>query len=193
MKIKPLTPREGRRSILNRIGHVVDKARQVGEVRVGLRSRRVFLVWTLWSGAERGAGDEVEFRRMELLPTPRTTGIDAVARQSFSAGVLPEGSIRVELVSVRYTEEQLRGKVLPPAGECAEPTVWDPAPANGSFFYELVEDGRGDELPSRQRYRLGSQVWRREGRVSWSFTLERASEDATPEGPSRFAPGQSYG
>ncbi len=192
MKVRPIAPREGYRSILNRVARTVDKARQVG-VKAGLRSRRVFLVWTLWDGAERGAGNETEYSRMELLPTPRVSGLDAVARASFSAGVLPEGSVRVELVSALYTEAQLNGFLVPPSACCLEPVVWNPPPPNGSFFYEVVEDGRGDELPVRQKYRLASQVWRREGRISWSFALERVSEDNTEEGPSRFALGGADG
>jgi hypothetical protein len=187
-RVRPLGPRHARESILQRVAPIVDKARQIG-VRSGLRSRRVFLVWTTWDGAERGEGNEVELSRMELLPTPRVTGLDAVAMQSFSAGVLPEGSIRVELVSVLYTEAQLNGFIVPPSERCLAPLVWNPPPPNGSFFYEVVEDGRGDVLPTRQKYRLASQVWRREGRVSWSFVLERISEDSTTAGPSRFAPG----
>lgn len=171
---------------------MIDRARQVG-TKIGLRSRRVFLVWTQWSGPEIGTGDEVELARMELLPTPRVVGIDAVAFQSMSAGVLPEGSIKVDCVSVRYTEDQLRGYVVPVGPCCPVMLDWNPPPPNGSFFYEVVEDGRGDAEPVRQKYRLSSQAWRREGRISWSFTLERISEDATRSGPSRFAPGGTNG
>jgi len=193
VKVRPITPREARGSILQRVAPMVDRARQVA-TKTGLRSRRVFLVWTMWDGVEIGAGDEVELARMELLPTPRVQGLDAVALQSFSAGILPEGSIKVDCVSVRYTEDQLNGRVVPPTSKCAQPTVWDPPPVNGSFFYEVVEDGRGDQEPVRQKYRLSSQTWRREGRIAWSFTLERISEDTSPAtGKSRFAPGEPYG
>jgi hypothetical protein len=174
------------------MGRVVDKARQV-YVDKGLRSRRVFLVWTTWTNGARGGGDETELSRMELLPTPKTTGIDSVSYRGFSAGLLPEGSIRVEHVSVLYTEDQLRGKIVPPSTRCLDSLVWDPPPANGSFFYEVVEDGRGDEQPSRQKYRISSQAWRQEGRIGWSFVLERISEDAQRDGTSRFGPGEAFG
>ena len=171
---------------------MIDRARQVG-TKIGLRSRRVFLVWTQWSGPEIGTGDEVELARMELLPTPRVVGIDAVAFQSMSAGVLPEGSIKVDCVSVRYTEDQLRGHILPPSPGCVTPLEWNPPPPNGSFFYEVVEDGRGDAEPVRQKYRLSSQAWRREGaslgasRSSGSARMRRAlarvvSRQAEPMG-----------
>jgi hypothetical protein len=42
---------------------------------------------------------------MEILPTPRVEGLDAVALKSFGPGILPEGSIRLRSVSVRYTED----------------------------------------------------------------------------------------
>jgi hypothetical protein len=191
-RVRPIGPLEARRSILQRVSHIVDRGRQVG-VKAGLRPYRVFLVWTQWSGAERGAGDETELSRMELLPTPRVQALDAVALATFSAGVLPEGSIRVDCVSSLYTDDQLRGFVVPPSSRCLQPLVWNPPPPNGSFFYEVVEDGRGDSQPTRQKYRIAGQVWRRPGRVSFSFTLERISEDNLPQGPSRFAPGQEYG
>ena len=190
MKVRPLSPREAKWSILNRIAPVVDRARQVA-VRTGLRSHRVFLVWTLWDGAERGSGDEREVARMEILPTPRVDGLDAVALKSFGPGILPEGSIRLRSVSVRYTEDQLRGRVVPVDAWKTE--ALDPLPANVSFFYELFEDGRGNEYPTRMKYRLASQVWHQEGKVAHTFVLERISEDSTAEGPSRFAPGEQYG
>jgi hypothetical protein len=192
MKVRPLSPREAKGTILNRIAPVVDRARQVA-VKTGLRSHRVFLVWTLWSGAARGEGDEREVARMEVLPTPRVEGLDAVALKSFSAGILPEGSIRLRSVSVRYTEEQLRGRVVPPNAERHEAVLLDPLPPNVGFFYEVFEDGRGDALPVRQKYRLASQVWHQEGKVAYTMVLERISEDSTVEGPSRFAPGGAYG
>jgi hypothetical protein len=183
-RVRPISPREALKSPLQRVARAVDRARQVG-VRVGLRSRRVFLVWGLWSGSGRGDGSISEIARMELLPTPKMSGVDSIRYNPFSAGQLPEGSVRVEHVSARYTEEQLRGKLL--AIGC-EVQRWDPPPANGSFWYEVVEDGRGDASPLRQTYRLAGQVMRREGNVSWSFDLERASEDANPvTGASRFA------
>jgi hypothetical protein len=192
MRVRPITPREARRSILEKVSRSVDRARQVA-TKTGLRSRRVFLVWSQWSGAAVGDGDEVELSRMELLPTPRVRGLDGVTFSSYGAGVLPEGSLRVDLVSVQYTEDQLRGHVVPPSSACLTPLVWNPPPPNGTFFYEVVEDGRGDRLPIRQRYRLLGQPDRKEGRVCWGFALERASEDNTREGPSRFAPGGTYG
>jgi hypothetical protein len=190
MRVRPLSPVEAKRSILHRIAPVVDKARQVGVV-TGLRSRRVFLVWTQWDGARRGEGDEVEVDRMELLPTPKVTGLDSVALNPFAAGQLPEGSIRVDLISARYVENALRGKYPPTLG-----LDWSTSglPQDVSFFYEVVEDGRGDRAPYRGKYRIASQFVLREGRVSWSVVLERTSEDNDPEtGASRFAPGGAYG
>jgi hypothetical protein len=187
-KVRPIGPGEARHSVLQRIGRIVDRGRQVA-VKAGLRSRRVFLVWTEWSGPERGAGDECELSRMELLPTPRVRGLDAIALRAFGPGTLPEGSIRIDLVSVLYTEDQLSGFIVPASDRCLQPLVWNPPPVNASFFYEVVEDGRGDELPVRHKYRPASQFSRNEGRVGWSFVLERISEDNTRQGPSRFAVG----
>lgn len=186
--VHPLSPLEARTSLLQRLAPVVDKARQIG-VNLGLNSHRVFLVWTRWSGLVRGEGDEVEFARLELLPTPKVSGLDAVVLNPFSAGLLPEGSVRIDNVSVLYTEDTLRGWRPP-----SMPGVrWTEFPPDVSFFFEVFEDGRGDPLPERQKYRLGSQVWHREAKIGFTFVLERISEDARRQGMSRFAPGERGG
>ena len=186
--VRPLSGAQARASLLQRLAPIIDKARQVA-VNFGLRSRRVFLVWTRWTGVERGEGDEIEIDRLELLPTPKVTGLDAVALNAFSAGILPEGSVRIDLVSALYTEDTLRGRVPPKMNGVR----WEEFPKDVSFFYEVVEDGRGDVRPARQKYRVGSQFARRESNVSWSFVLERISEDNERDGASRFAPKHEYG
>src|SRR5690349_24199276 len=106
-KPRPLTPSQARSSLAHRFTDRADRLRQLN-TRFGLRSRRVFLVWTRFTGEERGEGKEQEIARVELLPTPRVTDATAVTRFGASAGVLPVGSLRVDQISAgAYTLDNL--------------------------------------------------------------------------------------
>jgi hypothetical protein len=199
---RPLKPSQAARSLANRLARPVDRIRQVA-VRLGARSRRVFLVWQVWGGDQRGDGTPYEVDRLELLPTPRVTGLDAVALTAVSAGVLPVGTIRVDQISAAYTESTLRGLFSVKAGIFEEvesgsamsqlvpcgPHPADHVPQPVSFFYEVVEDGRHEGLPLRQKYRLSAQPTLDETRVMWKLVLERVSEEANRDGGSSYSLG----
>jgi len=176
---RPLTPSEAKRSIANRLGPRVDRLRQLS-TKLGLRSRRVFLVWTRFTGEDRGEGDEHVLARVEILPTPKVSDATDIKRMPFAAGILPVGSLRVSLISLQFTFDQLTGKSVP--GESARKA---PGPST-DFFYEVVEDGRGDEPPHRERFRVFGFPWRDEGAVSWAVVLERCSEDFGRDGLSQI-------
>lgn len=184
------------RTLAHRLTRVADRLRQFN-TRFGIRSRRVFLVWTQWTGTERGEGNESEVARRELLPTPRVTDATALMRRPWQVGTMPEGSIRVDQISAgAFTEDNLRGLVVPPRGAEAphggvgtavgglglsDPRV--PRPLD--FFFEVVEDGRGDGAPARRRYRLMGAPWRNETGLYWAVVLEASEDDANREGDSR--------
>lgn len=177
---RPLTPDEAKRTLANRLGlRLAPRVRQLA-TRFGIRSKRVFLVWSKFGGAERGDGDEHIIARVELLPTPRITDLSTVTFNPYSAGTLPVGSIRVDKIAIGYTAHQLMGKAVPgaPRGE--------PIPEPFDFWWEVVEDGRGDDPPPRQRYRLMAQPDRREGDVCWAVLLDRMSEDTSPLACSQY-------
>lgn len=177
---RPLTPSEAKRSLANRLGlRVADRLRQFS-TRFGLRSRRVFLTWTRFTGAERGEGYERILARTEILPTPKVADATSVMRMPFAAGVLPVGSLRVSLISVKFTLDQLTGRRIPGKADN------EPIPEPIDFFYELVEDGRGDNPAERARYRVLGVPWRDEGNVGWTVLLERASEDMARDGTSQI-------
>lgn len=184
---RPLTRDEARRTLAHRFAGregkpgLADRLRQLS-TKFGLRSQRVFLVWTKFTGEERGEGDEHVIARVEILPTPKVEGVTAQAYNPFSAGKYPVGSVRVTEVSAGlFTYEQLVGSRVP--GQAAP--LADPI----DFFYELVEDGRGDDQPRHPRYRLLGVPERREGNVSWSLVLERAGEELDRRGRSQIAGG----
>ena len=191
---RPLTSTEAASSLANRLGvRLAPRLRQLA-TRFGIRSTRVFLVWTRWTGEYRGEGDERELARVELLPTPKVSNDTAVQGQPYSAGKLPVGMLTVNLISLRYTREMLEGKVIPSNNEGANKVV---APKRASedareepidFFWELVEDGRGDTPPTRDRYRVLGDPSRDEGNVAWIATIERSSEDRTRAGMTKVGP-----
>jgi hypothetical protein len=175
----------------------------------GLRSQRVFLCWSRFSGAERGEGTETMLARVEILPTPRVSDLTAANHRPYSHGTYKEGSIRVDQISVaQYTRDMLLGLVIPVVNEqgCVCGCRAIPAPAGGAllardtvrsepvphpqidFWWESVEDGRGDEPAARNRYRALSLPARQEGQVGWSITLELASEELSRLGLPQIGP-----
>lgn len=198
-KLRPLTPFEARNTLAHRLSPRVDRLRQVA-TRFGIRSDRVFLVWTKFTGLERGEGEEQEVQRLEILPTPRVHDLTSISLNPLTGGILPAGSVRVDRISARFNDDILQGRVPPGSAERGKRTN-EPF----DFFYEIVADGRSDaplvgcgdvheaELVSggptkaaRARFRPASMPERREGGVEYSIVLERISEDRTAEGLSRI-------
>lgn len=175
-KPRPLTPAQAKRTIAHRFAGskerpgIADRLRQLS-TRFGLRSTRCFLVWTRFDGRNRGEGEEREIARVELLPTPRVGDETAIQRTAYGAGVLPVGAVRVDQISAgAYTEDELRGVRVPGAGG-------EIVPEDVSFFWELVEDGRGDNPADPKRFRVLAGPSRNEGNVYQSVLLDRISED----------------
>lgn len=194
---KPLRPGQPRTTVAHRLTRVADRLRQLN-TRFGLRSQRVFLVWTRWTGEERGEGDESVLARVELLPTPRVSDMSAIALRPWSAGMFPEGMLRVDQISAgAYTAENLKGLTIPSEGARA-PRPPGSTPVSGTlleprsservdFFWEIAEDDRGDgQLTHRRRFRLFGEPARREGSLYWTVALEAASDELTRAGESRI-------
>lgn len=144
-------------------------------------------MWTKFTGEERGAGEEKEFLRVEILPTPRVADLNSIALNPFSAGVLPAGSLKVDRISVLLTEDQLTGRIPPVIDHTSNEVKRIEEPFD--FFWEIVEDGRGDGNPPREKFRLAGHPWRHEGGVEWCCILERVSEDRGISGVSLYGTG----
>ena len=196
-KVRPLSGEEARRTLAHRFAGRADRLRQLN-TRFGLRPYHVTLVWTRWTGQERGQGREQPLAggRIELLPTPKVVNLDQGIYQLLSGGALPVGSVRVTEISANYTMDQLVGLAVPTAEFTREndppharsarelppkPSLTDlPQPLD--FHWEVREDGRGDELPPRWRFRLLSWPMRDAGKLQWVCTLERVSNDDDRDG-----------
>lgn len=194
-----LSAQQARGSLAQRFAHIADGIRQSIATPFGVRAYRVFLTWTRWSGAARGEGVESVQHRVEILPTPRVSDLTAVTYRQMGFGVVPEGSLRVDRISsYAYTEDELRGlkvpcpvngQPMPPPAPAQEGAAFPiQFSARTSFFYEVVEDGRGDNPPERPRYRLMAQPWRRTDGMEWTIVLQREDRDMDRDGqPSDLA------
>lgn len=199
-KPRALTPFEARNTLAHRLAPRVDRLRQIA-TKVGIRSDRVFLIWTKYTGVERGEGEEPELARVEILPTPRVSDLTAIQMNPTSGGVLEAGSVRVDRISARFNDDILQGKVGD-ATRARGLRIREPH----DFFYEIVADGRSDAPqvacssgpsdaeqfsggPSqapRARYRLVGFPERREDGVEYAVVLERIHEDRNADGTSRI-------
>lgn len=193
-KLRTLTAEQGKRTLAHRLTGMVDRVRQI-VTEYGLRPYATYLVWTRWSGAERGEGIERVIRRTPLLPNPLVEDLTGVNLQPFAAGVLPVGSVRITRISQRYAQDLLMGLVMPcddeeafrrrlegqvePYDPIAEAVATESVPEPNEFFYELVEDGRSNDgrPPPRTRYRPFSAPFRDADQLGWTIVLERVSED----------------
>lgn len=199
--------------LAQRLAPTVDRLR-ARLVKAGLRVYDVWLVWTVWSGEERGEGTERELRRVPILPQPRVQDLTSLSLSPYGAGILPVGSVRVDQITARLTADNLTGLAVPerpyyaacgvnypgalpvPAEALAlsvggtigraPPRVGDRVTQPISFFYEVVENDSA--FPQRQKFRLFSRPFKRPGNFDFTIVLERISEDRERTGLSRFAP-----
>lgn len=207
-KIAPLSPEQAQRSLVNRMGKRVDRLRQIA-VRFGAYSKRVFMTWTIWSGEEQGEGEEKIFAQVEILPTPRVLDLTAIQRNPRSAGYYEEGAVRVDQISVAtYTEDMLRGIVIPDLPQAGCPGCCAPVKPEGlplrtdginrgnqpriDFFYQIVEDGRGDFPAERRRFRPQGLPYRDELNFQFSIVLERADEELSRDDKSQVGADPIY-
>lgn len=180
-RLRPLSPEQARRSLAHRLTRVADNARQIA-TRLGARPTRVFLVWVAWTGRARGEGEERQVRELEILPTPKVKTLDSVTFSIFHAGTIPAGSVALSEVSTGYTFDELTGHMVPELHE-------DQIPSPVEFFYELREDGRGDSMPTRQKFRVLSVPNRDAENAQWTVMLEKISEDRGRDGESKYLSG----
>lgn len=196
--------------IAERLQPTVDRLR-ARYTTFGLRPYRVFMVWTRWSGSERGEGNERLVGSVEIVPRPKVDDLTRVSLSPFSAGILPVGSLAISQVSALLTADNLKGLAVPgqamvtackalpgmppggtPIGEVGltaleralgEAQGLGRIPEPYDFYYEVVEDRAGSERP---KFRPFSEPFRDAGKMEWRIVLERVSEDRARDGHMRF-------
>lgn len=169
------TPQLLAKSLGQRLIPVVDRARDK-LTKFGLRPYRVKIIRTRWSGPRRGVGVEVLIHELEVLPTPLVVDMSTLTEMVTPVGVNEQGSVQLQKVSGRYTEETLIG--VGPDGNAVAP--------NETVYYEIEffrRDGRPaekrrfvrDSLPS---YNSTSVEWM----VSLVNVIEKRGRDGSPAG-----------
>lgn len=168
------TPDLIKRSLGQRLVNVVDRTRDIN-TRLGFRPYRVRIIRTRCSGPRRGMGPEAVIDEMELLPTPMVVDLKSLSEVVTSIGVNDEGTVQLQYISGRYTEEQLIG--VGPDGS-------DVAP-NETVYYE-IEFFRRDGRPSEKRRFVRDSVpdYSASG-VQWTVNLVNALKNRSRDGEPR--------
>lgn len=156
-------------SLVESLGETVDSLRQL-YTDFGLRPYRVHSVVYEWSGGDVGRGLPRVISDEELLPTPRVVDTSGVAGELRSAGLVERGSVRLEQISPRYTEDQVRVLFFAL-----------PLPPGRQGFIEVRIDAR-DGSTERRRFIVRGIPFRDADGFQWRATLLRQDEDRTRSG-----------
>lgn len=154
---------------------VVDRVRDL-YTKFGLRPYRVWLVRTRFAGPKRGVGVEMVVHEMEILPTPLVVDMRGLGEIVTPVGINEQGTVQLQYISGRYTEEQLLG-VGPDGTQVA---------SNETVYYEIEffrADGGASE---RRRFVRDSIPYYNATQFQWLVTLvsviENRARDRSPEG-----------
>jgi len=142
---------------------------------LGARQYEVSLVWTRWSGGERGVGDESLVRALPMLPTPLVSDLDSTLRRELvSIGMNEGGNLRVSELSPRLNEDLLLGRaIIGPLGS--------EIPADVSFYWEVFFPRVGS-AGVRRRFFPRSPPNKNPTRFQWSIDLMKQDEDRGRDG-----------
>lgn len=177
-KVRPLRAHEAPRTLVSSLIPVVDQIRQL-YTGFGMRPYRVYLVYVEWPSGNRGVGAPQEVARVELTPTPNIRSLDSTQQVLEATGMAEEGSISIDQISARYSEDDLLGKT-PLALNPADPRTKRKAV---QFFWEVVED-RTASAPKRRRYHPSGVPSLNKAGYSWSVNLVKQDADLSRSGGS---------
>jgi len=141
----------------------------------GLRPYLVRIIRTKWSGGRRGAGQESVFREMLLEPTPRVMDMDGLNEIVQAVGLDEVGGIRVDQISGRYSEDELRGAI--PDN--------DPIDKDENVFYEIEFPQTDGRSGVRRRFLLDAAPFYEADKYQWGIRLERSHEGRSRQGEPR--------
>lgn len=163
-------------TLISSLTCVVDATRDL-YTSLGARNYRVALIWTRWSGGERGRGVEVVALEEAILPTPNVSDLKTVRIEVEQVGSLEQGEVTVSQISPRYTEAELLG--------LSRFTIpGDQLPEDMNFYWEIFYPGTdGDGV--RRRFTPKSAPNSNPTKFEWAIRLVRQSEDRTTSGEIR--------
>jgi hypothetical protein len=149
-------------TLIDSLTATVDCARDLF-TSLGLRSYEVTLVWTRWTGGERGVGQEYVVATQPILPTPKMSGLGGVGIELKELGSNEQGSVNLSEISLRYTEDLLMGRGGPvPEGQLI--------PFDVSFYWEIALPLAGGQK-LRRRFTPSGVAERKAGSFEWTIQL----------------------
>lgn len=163
-------------SLIESLGCAVDAIRNI-KTQLGARQYEVWLVWSRWTGGERGAGEEYVFREVQLLPTPKVQDLAAVRQIAESLGRIEEGDIEIAELSPKLSEGELLGLI-----DDFEPGE------DVNFYWEVLSPPREGQRAIRRRFFPTSAPVYEPTKFQWRIRLVRAHGDRTPRGLPRRSP-----
>jgi len=164
------------RTLAQKLVPCVDCVRDLN-TKFGVRPYIVRMVWTRWSGGERGYGVEDVVREAMVLPTPKVDPMTALDKQTMVVGDEEFGELMLTEVSGRFTEDELSGRTNEGEG----------VPDDLNFYYEIEFPNQHHEPgnATRRRFTLSGTPSYDSMTFQWKFKLMRAGEnrlrDGTPE------------
>lgn len=150
-------------TLIDSLVATVDCARDL-YTSLGMRSYQVSLVWTRWSGGERGVGQEFVIETQDILPIPKMAGLGGVAIELKELGSNEQGSVTLSEISLRYAEDLLMGRGGPvPLGQ--------PIPFDVSFYWEIALPLGASGQALRRRFTPSGAAERKAGSFEWTIRL----------------------
>lgn len=158
---EPVNPIE---SLTEQLGSVVDDIRQIA-VDLGQRPYKIHAVRVKWTGGEIGRGKPETVFDQPILPTPRVLNIDQLDRATQPSGTTDKGNIRLDKISPRYTEDEIKYYFSTKAD----------LGKDEQGFIEIYADER-DGQTERKRYVVSKTPYRRANKFDWTVVLKIQDE-----------------
>jgi len=158
-------------TLVEDLAEVADDIRQIA-TDLGARPYTVHAIRVRWEGGEVGRGEPVPSFEVQLLPTPKLSGISSFDRYNAEAGAVERGDMVLTGVSPRYSESDIDtmfGVDAGPDEEC---------------FVEVRIDQR-DGNTIRRRFALAKPPERRPTMCDWRVSIRRHSGDRQVDGTRR--------
>lgn len=158
---------EQKNTLAHKLIPVADRLRDL-HTKFGGRTYKVKIIRTKWSGGRRGIGEEYVTSELIILPTPLVVDLSSLQEVLTPVGLNEVGSVQINEISGRFSEEQLRG--LDSNGV--------EIPNDEQVYYEIefprIRDGKS---PIRRRFIISQAPNYSPYSFQWRITLSKVDED----------------
>ena len=170
-------PYEVPQTLAGKLVSVVDRLRQI-PAKFGIRPYRVFLVHIRWSGQRIGEGNPEEISRCEITPIPRVTEMSSTTEVLRSIGLTEEGTLSVDRISPRFTEDDLMGRTP----DLQDPELPRTGLDNVEFRWEVAENRPSLPASVRRAYKPSAVPSLSRDGFQWKVLLVKTDYDAGRQG-----------